>query len=169
MLIIHQDNSFIKRVKLSTELSWIWNTRILSKEYCFFVIFVVPFTIDLKLLPIYMYQHLVFTISVYYKPFYSVVSFHTCCTKQIYKEFQKYLKHCTLFWLNGLPIIIIIIIIKALFILSGDIYQHYTTLVLTRCLVNKIYNKINLNCISKTPKIAKIRLLKTVNLRTSKN
>ena len=106
MLIIHQDNSFIKRVKLSTELSWIWNTRILSKEYCFFVIFVVPFTIDLKLLPIYMYQYLVFTISVYYKPFYSVVSFHTCCTKQIYNQLQKYLRQCTLFWLNGLSMIL---------------------------------------------------------------
>ena len=62
--------------------------------------------IDLKLLPIYMYQHLVFTISVYYKPFCSVVSFHTCCTKQIYNQLQKYLRQCTLFWLNGLSMIL---------------------------------------------------------------
>ena len=40
-------------------------------------------------------------------------------------------------------------------------------LVFTRCPVNKIYNNIILNYISKTLKTAKIRLLKTVNLRTT--
>ena len=80
--------------------------NLIKRILFFFVIFVVPFTIDLKLLPIYMYQHLVFTISVYYKPFYSVVSFHTCCTKQIYNQLQKYLRQCTLFWLNGLSMIL---------------------------------------------------------------
>ena len=51
------------------------------------------------------------------------------------------------------------------FIYTGDIYQHYTTLVLTKCPVNKIYNNIILNFISKALESAKIRLLKTVNLR----
>ena len=50
------------------------------------------------------------------------------------------------------------------FIYTGDIYQHYTMLVLTRCPVNKIYNNIILNYISKTLKTAKVRLLKTANL-----
>ena len=52
---------------------------------------------------------------------------------------------------------------------TGDIYQHYTMLILTRCSVNKIYNNIILNYISKMLKTAKIRLLKTLNLRTTKN
>ena len=33
------------------------------------------------------------------------------------------------------------------FIYTGDIYQHYTTLVLIRCPVNKIYDNIVLNYI----------------------
>ena len=108
MLIINQDNSFIKSVKLSTDRVKLdlKPQNLIKRILFFFVIFVVPFTIDLKLLPIYMYQHLVFTISVYYKPFYSVVSFHTCCTKQIYNQLQKYLRQCTLFWLNGLSMIL---------------------------------------------------------------
>ena len=50
------------------------------------------------------------------------------------------------------------------FICTGDIYQHYTTLFLTRCPTNKIYNYI-----SKTLKTDKKRLQKTVYLRTTKN
>ena len=65
-------------------------------------------------------------------------------------------------------IIIIIINNNKTSIYTGDIYQHYTTLLFTRCPVNKIYNNTILNYISKTPKTAKIRILKTVNLRTSK-
>ena len=42
-------------------------------------------------------------------------------------------------------------------------------LVLTRRPVNNIYNNIILNYISKMLKTAKVRLLKTVNLRTTKN
>ena len=47
-----------------------------------------------------------------------------------------------------------------IFIYTGDIYQYYTTLVLTRFQVNKIYNNIILNYISKTLKTPKIRLPK---------
>ena len=39
-------------------------------------------------------------------------------------------------------IIIIIIIMTTIFIYTGDIYQPYTTLVLTRCPVIKIYNDV---------------------------
>ena len=47
-----------------------------------------------------------------------------------------------------------------IFIYTGDIYQYYTTLVLTRFQVNKIYNNNILNYISKTLKTPKIRLPK---------
>ena len=47
-----------------------------------------------------------------------------------------------------------------IFIYTRDIYQYYTTLVLTRFQVNKIYNNIILNNISKTLKTPKIRLPK---------
>ena len=47
-----------------------------------------------------------------------------------------------------------------IFIYTRDIYQYYTTLVLTRFQVNKIYNNIILNYISKTLKTPKIRLPK---------
>ena len=86
VLIINQDNSFIKSVKLSTDrVKLDLKPHLIKRILFFFVIFVVPFTIDLKL-------HLVFTISVHYKLFYSVVGFHTCCTKQIYNQLQKYLR-----------------------------------------------------------------------------
>ena len=40
------------------------------------------------------------------------------------------------------------------FIYTGDIYQHYTMLVFTKCPVNKIYNNVVLNFFSKTLKTA---------------
>ena len=39
---------------------------------------------------------------------------------------------------------------------TGDIFQHYTMLVLKRCPVNKIYNNIILNYFSKMLKTAKV-------------